>query len=66
MKCPKCGNEVALQDVDVIYGLRDGKAEVLAAGELVISTCCGVAILADRPKKEETIITPEQKIIIPT
>ena len=60
MKCIKCESEIAQQDVSIIYGLRGGMSEILAAGDLSIYFCpgCKIAVLSDK------IITQETKLIV--
>jgi len=62
--CPKCGNIVEPKDVTTVYGIRNNQIEILAEGDLRISFCCGVAILADKPKESPLIETPPEKEII--
>lgn len=66
MNCPKCGAEVTKQDISVIYGVREGVAEILAEGDLTLAFCCGTAILADKPKTEKIEVPPQPSIILPT
>lgn len=63
--CPVCSKPIELLPVKVIYGVRDGTAEVLAAGNLQLSVCCNVAVLAEKIEEKPTIITPPQGIILP-
>lgn len=60
MLCPKCNSEITQTDIQVIYGLRGGIAEILAAGDLTVSFCqnCKIAVLSDKIiTKDTTIIT---------
>lgn len=66
MICPKCGNEVQQHPTSVLYGLRDGQVEVLAAGEFYIAFCCGIAVMTEKPKEQSVIETQPQSIIIPS
>lgn len=65
MKCPKCDNEVQQHPTSVLYGLREGQVEVLAAGEFILAFCCGVAIMTEKPKEQAVIETQPQSILLP-
>lgn len=65
MKCPKCGSEVQQHEASVLYGISGETVEVLASGEFVIAFCCGIAVMAEKPKEQPKIITPPQQIILP-
>ena len=66
MKCPKCQTEVTPQDVNTIFGIKDGVVDILAEGPMQVAFCCGTAILYEKEEKEESaIITPPQGIILP-
>ena len=60
MKCPKCESEIEERDVSVIYGIRGGISEILAAGNLYIHFCpgCKIAVLSDK------IIEPEVNLLV--